>query len=402
VDSKITGPVTERLSFPDDAADCAPLAARCLFIVPGRLNRLTGGSVYDSRLNDYLRARGACVDVISLPDLPYFAGLIVGLIISPLLALRLAGRGYDLIIEDGWAHPSLLMFNLLCSFRHGPEIVILVHQLRWLERRYWATAAIARRVEQSALKSSRLIFTVSDFMRHRIEELIGDGTPLIIARPGSNRQRETTPRENSSEQALITKSTAASLEQGAVRLLFVGNCARRKGLHHLIGALSILRDPLVKLDVVGDCAFDPAYAEELRREISRLDLHNAVKFHGRVSDETLSRFYAQADVFVMPSSYEGFGIVYAEAMRAGLPVIACDSGPAAEIVSAGVNALLVPGDSADALAEAIRTLAVDRELREHFSRRSLELAHRLPTWDDTCGVIVKTLASLMRGQKTSQ
>jgi glycosyltransferase involved in cell wall biosynthesis len=337
-----------------------------------------------------------------LPDLPYFAGLIAGLIISPLLALRLAARAYDLILEDGWAHPSLLIFNLLCRFRRGLKVVIIVHQLRWLERRYRATAATARLVEQSALKSSHLIFTVSNFMRRRIEDLIGNGPRIIIARPGSNQRREAGPREDSSREDLITDSAAAGLERGAVRLLFVGNCARRKGLHHLIGALSILGGPPVKLDVVGDCAFDPAYTEGLRREVARFGLQDAVKFHGRVSDETLSRFYAHADVFVMPSSYEGFGIVYAEAMRAGLPIIACASGPAAEIVSAGWNALLVQGHSAQALADAIRSLAADSELRKHFSRRSLELARRLPTWDDTCSLIVRTLADLIREQKPSE
>ena len=377
-----------------------PLAARCLFIIPGRLDRLTGGSIYDKRLNDYLRKSGASVDIVSLPDLPYFAGLIASLIISPLLALRLARRTYDLIIEDGWSHPSLLLFNLLRRARPGLKIVIIVHQLRWLERRYRVAAVIARLVERSALKSSHLIFTVSHFMRRRVDELNGGDPRVIVASPGSNRPRECAPRENDSRESSVTDPAPASLERGAVRLLFVGICARRKGLHRLVSALSILRDPFVKLDVVGDYAFDPAYAEELRCEVARLGLDDAVRFHGRVSDEALSRFYAQADLFVMPSSYEGFGIVYAEAMRAGLPIIACDTGPAMEIVSAGVNALLVPGDSADALADAIRTLASDRELREHFSRRSLELSRGLPTWDDTCGLISSALSALVRERKT--
>jgi glycosyltransferase involved in cell wall biosynthesis len=405
VGGKITGPVFECLSepsLPGDAANPMPLTARCLFIIPGRLDRLTGGSIYDKRLNDYLRKGGASVDIISLPDLHYFAGLIAGLIISPLLALRLAGRAYDLIIEDGWAHPSLLLFNLLVRVRPGLKVVTIVHQLRWVERRNRVAVSIARLVERSALKSSRLIFTVSHFMRRRVGELIGDDPRVIVASPGSNRPRERAPRESIPREFPITDSATPSRGRGAVHLLFIGNCARRKGLHRLVGALSILRDPLVKLDVVGDYAFDPAYAEELRCEVARLDLDEAVKFHGRVSDEALSRFYARADVFVMPSSYEGFGIVYAEAMRAGLPIIACDTGPAAEIVSAGENALLVPGDSADALADAIRTLASDGELRARFSRRSLELSRRLPTWDDTCGLISRALSGLVREQKTRE
>jgi glycosyltransferase involved in cell wall biosynthesis len=374
--------------------------ARYLFIVPGHLDRLTGGSIYNKRLNDYLKEHGARVDVISLPDLPYFAGLILSLVISPLLALIIAGRRYDLIIEDGWVHPSLFLFNLFCRAAPGLKIAIIVHQLRWLEMPRHSASAIARRVERVALNASDLIITVSHFMRREIEGLVDNGPRIIIASPGSNRDRNTGPGENSAQDSSITRPALPSLERTPVRLLFVGNCARRKGLHHLIAALSILRDPLVKLDLVGDCAFDPAYTKELKREVARLGLRDEVTFHGQVSDERLSRFYARADVFVMPSSYEGFGIVYAEAMRAGLPVIASDTGPAAEIVSAGANALLVPPGNAHALANAIGTLAGDGELRTLYGRRSLELAHRLPTWDDTCGLILKSLSDLIRAQKS--
>jgi glycosyltransferase involved in cell wall biosynthesis len=384
----------------DHTAHSPQPAAYYLFIVPGRLDRLTGGSVYDKRLNDYLKERGARVDVISLPDLPYFAGLILGIIISPLLALRTAGRGYDLIIEDGWAHPSLVFFNLLCRARSGLKIVIIAHQLRWPESQCRAASAIARLVERAALKASRLIVTVSDFMRREIEELIGTEPRILIACPGSDPKRDACAGESNSQEDLMARSALPSLERARVRLLFVGNCTRRKGLHHLIAALSILRHPLVKLNVVGDCDFDPAYTKELESEVARLGLRNEVTFHGQVSDERLSRFYSQSDLFVMPSSYEGFGIVYAEAMRAGLPVIASDTGPAAEIVSAGANALLVPPDNPRALADAIGTLASDAELRALYGRRSLELARQLPTWDVTCDLILKSLSDLIGPQKS--
>jgi glycosyltransferase involved in cell wall biosynthesis len=369
---------------PGEASSLNRPAAHYLLIVPGPLNRITGGSIYDKRLHDYLKERGARVDVISLPDLPYFAALITGLVLSPLLLLRLAGRAYDLIIEDGWAHPSLVLFNLLCRFTSRHKIAIIVHQLRWLERRYRAAIAIARRVERSALKSSRLVFTVSHFMRREIENLTGDEPRVVIARPGCDGQRQT----------IVTGSVSECLERSTVRLLFVGNCARRKGLHHLIAALSTLRDPLLRLDVVGDCAFDPSYTKELQDEVARLGLRKVVAFRGRVSDEELSRFYRQADLFVMPSSYEGFGIVYAEAMRAGLPIIACHTGPAAEIVSAGENALLVPDGDILALADAIHTLAADAELRKLYGRRSVELACSLPTWEATCAQILEKLSSM--------
>jgi glycosyltransferase involved in cell wall biosynthesis len=379
----------------DDAAD----SPRYLFIVPGALDRVTGGSIYDKRLYDYLKGRGARVDVISLPDLPYFAGLVSGLVIAPLLALKLARRDYDLIIEDGWAHPSLALFNLLCRVTSRHKLAVIVHQLRWLDGRCRAASIVARRVERSALKSCRLIITVSRFMSREIEDLIEHGIPIIISSPGCDHQRKTSLGGRGSQSTSIDGSDSRPPERPPVRLLFVGNCSRRKGLHTLIRALALVGDPLLKLDVVGDCLFDPAYTKQLRREVARLGLRGSVTFHGRASDESLSLFYAQADLFVMPSSYEGFGIVYAEAMRAGLPIIACDTGPAAEIVSAGENALLVPHGNIAALADAIRRLAADAELRELYGRRSVELSRRLPTWNQTCAKIFEHLSTVARARE---
>jgi glycosyltransferase involved in cell wall biosynthesis len=377
-----------------------PTRIRILLVIPGPLNRMTGGSVYDNRVYEYLRERGARVDVVSLPDLPYFASLICGLILSPLFALRAGRRAYDLIIEDGWAHPSLFLFNLFCRVTSVYKIAIIVHQLRWPERRYRAGTAVARCVERSALKSARLVFTVSLFMRREIIKLIGDERPVMIASPGCDSRRDPGPGGSSPPESSTTAFAPGGQSRPPLRLLFVGNCARRKGLRYLIGALSIIDDPTIKLDVVGDSEFDPPHAEELRREVARLKLDEAVTFHGVVTDESLSCFYAQADLFVMPSSYEGFGIVYAEAMRAGLPIIACDTGPAAEIVSAGENALLVPCGDTEALADAIRTLAADRGMRMLYGLRSIELARRLPTWDDTCSLLFQNLSALICAQES--
>jgi glycosyltransferase involved in cell wall biosynthesis len=156
-----------------------------------------------------------------------------------------------------------------------------------------------------------------------------------------------------------------------------------------------LTDVRVALDVVGDCAFEPDYYRRLRRAVSEKGLDDVVSFHGRVSDDILKQFYCDAQIFVLPSSYEGFGIVYAEAMRAGLPVIASSHGPTREIVTENENALLSPPDDVRALAEMIRKLAIDPHMRERFGRRSRELSERLPTWQDTCETIYRSLLVLL-------
>ena len=385
------------------------------FIVPGKITRLTGGSIYDKHLADYLSERGVRVDVVSVPDLSYFTGALISPVMALWLALRIAGRGYDLIIEDGWAHPSFLLFNIAFRLVSRSRFVIIAHQLRWIERK--RGTRIAARIERAALRSGHLIITVSRFMRGEIASLIGDVPRVVIARPGVRRGRGAEKRRSGgaeeqrshrdSETSILSPlhpfTPAPPHPYTPVRLLFVGNCVRRKGLHHLIHALSHADCEGLALDIVGDCDFDPRYFEELRREAARLGPGHAVKFHGRVSDEALQTFYARADIFVMPSLYEGFGIVYAEAMQSGLPIVALDAGPLPEIARAGENAVLVPPFPEEslprALARAICELATDGEMRARFSRRSLEIATELPAWKETCETVYQSLLSLIEPER---
>ncbi|HVF89823.1 MAG TPA: glycosyltransferase family 4 protein [Blastocatellia bacterium] len=364
----------------------------CLFIVPGDPERLTGGSIYNLRSLVYLRARGCRVDVLSVPDLSYFAALFLGVLLTPWLLARLARGKYGLVIQDSWAHPSLLAFNLACRAARGIRMVRIVHQLRWMERGNRISKAVASRVERASLASSDLIITVSDFMRRGTEALLGGGSKIdiIVAAPGCDRQNGT-PAAPSPH----ARQGEGSGPDSPVRLLFVGNCTRRKGLHHLIDAMASLTDVRVALDVVGDCAFEPAYYRELRRAVADKGLQDMVSFHGRVSDELLKQFYCDAQIFVLPSSYEGFGIVCAEAMGAGLPVIASSHGPAREIVSENENALLAPPGDPRALAGLIRELATDPGMRARFGRRSRELSKTLPTWQSTTATVYRSLLALL-------
>ncbi|HKG23420.1 MAG TPA: glycosyltransferase family 4 protein [Blastocatellia bacterium] len=368
-----------------------PSPVACLFIVPGDPERLTGGSIYNLRSLDYLRARGCRVDVLSVPDPSYFAALFLGVLLTPWLLARLVRGKYGLVVQDNWAHPSLLAFNLACRAARGIRMARIVHQLRWAERGNRISKAVALRVERASLASSDLIITVSDFMRRGTEALLGGESKIeiIVAPPGCDRQ---------SEMAAGPPVRAGRGEGGPdspVRLLFVGNCTRRKGLHYLIDAMATLTDVRVALDVVGDCAFEPAYYRELRRAVIDKGLQDMVSFHGRVSDELLKQFYFHAQIFVLPSSYEGFGIVCAEAMGAGLPVIASSHGPAREIVSENENALLAPPGDPRALARMIRELATDPRMRARFGRRSRELSKGLPTWQSTTATVYRSLLALL-------
>ena len=90
-------------------------------------------------------------------------------------------------------------------------------------------------------------------------------------------------------------------------------------------------------------------------------------------------------MLVVPSSYEGFGIVYLEGMAFGLPAIGTTAGAASEIITDGENGFLIPPDDSETLSERLSMLANDRELLARMSVKALERYRQQPTWDETAG-----------------
>jgi glycosyltransferase involved in cell wall biosynthesis len=349
-------------------------------VIPGDINRLTGGSIYDKQLADYLNDQGYNVEIASIPDLPYFASLIAGVVTSTRLLLRLISGKHDIVIEDGWVQPAALLFNLACRIIGKTQLVIIVHQPRW-QRIKPPFALIARMVEKVSLRSAKLIVSVSGFIKNKVEQLVGNNKSIIIAPPGS--------------EAFSRASFERVENDGAcLRLLFVGNCNRLKGLEYLIRALAALRDISLELDIVGDTTCDTSYYDQMQRLAKQLNVDGRVTFHSVVSHESLGQFYSNADLFTFPSLYEGYGIVVGEAMQAGLPIVTTRVGPIDEIVREGENALIVPAADSEALAGAIRTLATDPSIRRRFGERSRNLAQQLPTWRQTCQKISAAIADI--------
>jgi glycosyltransferase involved in cell wall biosynthesis len=340
-------------------------------VVPGEIQRRTGGSYYDRMLAESLTEQGFEIDLVSVPDLPYFAGLLTGLVVSPRLLFRLSRHKYEVVIEDAWAHSTTLLFNLICRIIVRIPLVVIVHQVRSRAMKPPASS-IVRIAETLTLRSARLIVTVSRFISAEVEHLLGGKAEILVAPPGS---------------APLSGPCRERGESERLRLLFVGNCTRLKGLDYLIEALGMLRDLPLELDVVGDVTVEPHYYRRLVHLARAVGVSERVTFHGTVEWDDLGTFYSRADIFAFPSLYEGFGIVLAEAMHAGLPIVTTRTGPIGEIVHEGGNALIVPIANSRAFANALRLLASDPEMRREFGRRSSERAGELPTWKQTCNSI---------------
>ncbi len=159
---------------------------------------------------------------------------------------------------------------------------------------------------------------------------------------------------------------ARALRRPAERptVLCVARMYPRKRIGDLLEAASRLRDrlPDVQIRIVGG---GPEYTRMLRLS-ARLGLEDSVLFLGEVSRARLAEEYVNADCFCLPSVQEGFGIVFLEAMAAGLPVVACRAAAVPEVVPDGAAGLLVEPRDPGRLAEALETLLMDSGRRKEY------------------------------------
>lgn len=152
---------------------------------------------------------------------------------------------------------------------------------------------------------------------------------------------------------------------GTFRLVTVGRLIPRKAHGDLLQALALLAPPRdIHLDLVGTGPLEGT----LRQNAADLGIGNLVTFHGAVSEAEKWRLLTHADCFVSASLYEGFGIVFLEAMHAGLPIVTTDNGGQADILQTGEHALFVPPREPQQLAAALAWIMRDQDLRARLAK----------------------------------
>jgi len=165
-----------------------------------------------------------------------------------------------------------------------------------------------------------------------------------------------------------------------VRVLFVGRLEKRKGIHTLFEAAAtiIRKNRNVEFIIVGDDTLPNEegvpYKAAYRRLLRKTGAWKKMTFLGRVSDDRLQQEYSLCDIFVAPSLYESFGIIYTEAMAWGKPVIGCRTGGVPEVVEHEVCGLLIQPGDADELAEAVLRLADSPDTRRELGQHARERA----------------------------
>jgi glycosyltransferase involved in cell wall biosynthesis len=152
----------------------------------------------------------------------------------------------------------------------------------------------------------------------------------------------------------------------------------------LIQALRQLDDLPWTCRIVGSKTLDAAVAEELVVQIAETGLGDRVQLPGEVED--VGPEFARAGIFALASRYEGYGMVFAEALASGLPIAACAVGAVPDVVPKQAG-FLVPPDDPPALARALRRLLTEPETRTAMAKAAAEAGAGLPSWRDTATIL---------------
>ena len=328
-------------------------------IQPGDESTLTGGYIYNRRLLEALAARRWRTTLHGLQTsfpLPTAAALEEA---REVLAAIPARR---LVLVDGLALGG--MPELIEREAQRLCLVALVHHPLALETGLEAeTAAALEQADCRALAAVRGVIVTSQATASALTARAVPAQRIGVVKPGTD---AAPPAGGSGGEPL--------------ELLCVATVTPRKGHAVLVEALGTLAHRAWRLTCVGSLQRCPATVEALRQQIRALRLDERVRLLGEVDATTLSSCYAQADLFILASHHEGYGMALGEALAHALPVLSTRAGAIPETVPEQAGILVPPGDSR-ALADALARLLQEPELRRRLAQGAAAARAALPDWE---------------------
>jgi glycosyltransferase involved in cell wall biosynthesis len=346
---------------------------RVAFAVPGDLSTPTGGYAYDRRMIAELQSLGWQVDVIDLGNgFP-----------RPTAETKAAAHGLlaampngQPIVIDGLAYGVLP--EAARDMRERNPLLALVHHPLALETGLSpAEAQALQKSERGALAAARhVVVTSPSTAQLLLDDYDVPPERITVARPGTDRG-----------------AMAPGSSDGIVRLLSVGAVVPRKGFDVLIAALATLKGRPWRLTIAGDRSRDPAAAALLDADIAHHGLAGQVEVLGALPDDRLAALYAGADLFVLASRFEGYGMAFAEALAHGLPIIGTTAGAIPDTVPPDAGVLVEPND-VKALARALRMLIENPNERGWLAAGARAAVLELPSWQDSAKLLAGAIEAL--------
>ena len=340
------------------------------FVVPDAIDdpdRVSGGNVYDQHVRDGLRSSGWDVRMVLIPD---GCGSLTAQTLTQL--------------PDG----ALMLIDGLIAVRESAaliahssrlRIVVLAHMVASLlpcDSLAEATQGVASvESEREALRAAKRIIVTSGWTRSElISSDLAEPHDVVVAHPGTD----------------PAATTVASGSGG--RLLCVGVVAPHKGQDLLLRALARLTD----VDdwtcrLVGSLDAAPGFVDELRQIIRRTHLTTRATFTGTLAGRLLESAYSRADLVVVPSRNESFGMVVAEALARGIPVVAARVGGIPEAISSRAAGILVPPEDPWAFEVVLRQWWASPGRRTELKAGAVEAREMARPWSATIAVIASTL-----------
>ncbi len=337
--------------------------AELYFAIPGDINTLTGGYAYDRRLIAELRALGHNIEHLCLsnrfpvPDAEALADAAAQFAALP---------DHSIVIADGLAYGVLDTIAEQHAARLN--IIALCHHPLMLEAGLSSDQAQQLFLtEQRALHAAKAVMVTSATTGKILTERFTiPAEKIVLALPGTDPQPFSPCTGN--PPLLLTLATLT----------------RRKAHDVLIDALATIKHLEWSARFVGGAEFDPEWVLFLKQKVATYGLEQRIIFTGTIAN-TASE-YSAADVFVLPSLFEGYGMAFAEALSFGLPIVAARTGAVPDVVPDSAGILVAPHDSI-ALADALQNLLTDASLRQQLQTGAQAAARNLPSWADTAAVV---------------
>ena len=342
------------------------------FVLPGDPDTITGGYLYDRHIAQGLRDLGWSVEVHSVDR--SFPTPSVEAVESARLVLNTIPTA-RVVVVDGLALGG--MAALLEEHTDRLRLVALIHHP--LATETGLDEASVERFKMTETKALTLMHQVIVTSVPTAKTLAAYGVseqPIAVVTPGTTRV-----------------SRARGSGKNVLNLLCVATLIPRKGHLVLLEALSGLADRPWGLTCIGSRERNPDTAAAISTEVDRLGFKERVHLLGEVDTSSLVERYLEADVFVLASHMEGYGMVLSEALAFGLPIVSTTAGAIPDTVPPQASLLVPPGDS-HALRLALRDVMDDPDRRRRLAQASWKAGGELPTWEQASRQFAAVLARL--------
>ena len=338
------------------------------FAIPGDLRAPTGGYAYDREVLARLPQLGVRARHFPLPG--SFPDPTPG-DLAETQRLLAALPSDTVIFIDGLAFGAMPA-DVISTVR-APIVALVHHPLGYEPGLSEQRARELNELEKRALAFARRVVVSSDFTNRLLASEFDVPVDIItVAEPGTD------PAERA-------RGTGNPLQ-----ILSIGSITPRKGFVFLVEALAGIQDLDWRLTIAGPHDRDPAEVSRLKVVIARHGLEGRIELAGALDRRQVAEAYAAADVFVLPSLFEGFGMVLTEAMARGLPIVCTTGGAAAETVP-DEAAIKVPPGEVVRLRKALRRIISDEDLRRQLADAAWAAAQHLTRWETTAQRIANVL-----------